>query len=194
MRIKLDNVIYDPKDGIGATPDQLSIEYFGFGVIMPSRVFAKLVPPLNNDISADYIIELTEHIKDKCPIAPPLLIVDFMNGASTPKIVSNEGRNSVLAIQVYNKSLGKVDPKLFVHIFPNRGMRARHLTHVLIENFRQNAITQRSNKKVEGSLFEEKIWFNSDWVNIAEPSPRDTYPVGTPVLSNTERKLSKLFK
>jgi hypothetical protein len=111
--------------GIGGTPNQQTIDYFGFVRWMTPVEFRRLVPPGNSHPdSAGFV---AGKMRQGAAIAPPFLQLDWVEAASAWQVVDHEGRSRADAAM-------EVDPAslLPVHLFP-RGMRARHLTKAMID-------------------------------------------------------------
>lgn len=194
MRIKFGKIVFDPQEGFGSVPNQLEIEYRGFAVIMRPDTFNRLVPPLLpvSDVQfVDYVSSMGEKMRQGTPVAPPFLAVDFQT-KSAPKILGHEGRHRVAAIQAISKD--NPSQMVLVHVFPANGMRARHLTADMISQFRDHAIPQKKTRPINGPLFDKKVWFNSQWLDLEHDleAPRH-HEAGTPVLAKVQNRIA-VFK
>lgn len=115
--------IYDPVNGIGAVPNNQSVDYFGFTVMMKPSMFLQLAKPLNRD-HAGSVEHLKSAIQNGQRIGPPFLIINRSEDPVIPsEVKGHEGRNRMYAIQeLYG------DQPTLVHIFLGGGERARHIT------------------------------------------------------------------
>lgn len=153
---------------------------------MRATTFDKLVAPLRAEtIDPEYTMGMTERLNSGGAVSPPYLLVDFQNRAGA-RVVGHEGRHRSLAIQ-------GIDPnaRILVHIFPTNGMRARHLTADTITRFRFKAFPQGKTRALAGPLFEPKVWFNSQWLDLEKDLEAPKRPdVGTPVLARVEKRMT----
>ena len=102
----------------------------GFTVQMTTREFLKLNPERGEE--SEY---LAKHFQTKgdVTIAPPWVSAEYVGDDENPtpndywKIDGHEGRGRMIEVE-------KINPNSLVpgHIFPRKGMRARHLTQEMI--------------------------------------------------------------
>ena len=114
---------FDPREGSGAVPNNANVNYLGMVKHMPVSEFLSMANRLNdpNQKSIDYQKEI---IKSGKPLGNPFLHVDWNEDKKHWKVVGHEGRHRATAIhQLYGPN--EMVP---VHIFPKKGMRARHIT------------------------------------------------------------------
>jgi len=109
-------VRFDPKRGLGETPDAGNIDYMGFQAYMTPKEFIGLNPARN--YGYDYV---SRAINDGTPISTPLLYVNKTGDGW--RVGGHEGRGRMM-------SLDKMHPdSLFpVGIKPMGEIRARHLS------------------------------------------------------------------
>jgi len=149
--LKIDN-----KDGLGAVPNNQSIDYFGLAVDMKPSTFLKLALPLNTaSPDEEKTINYIQQNLDTQGIGAPFLEVnipqeweagDFKKPAA---IVGHDGRHRMYAVM---RDQG--DDPVEVHMFPRGGMRRRDITPEMIDQLRQGIITQRKGY-MSGPLFGE---------------------------------------
>src|SRR5574343_7341 len=106
--------------GVGGTPNQQTVDYFGFTRPMTPHEFRQLVP--HGNAHPDSAGFLAGEMRKGTAIAPPFLQLDWVADRSAWQVVDHEGRSRADAAMV-------VDPAgmIPVSMLP-RGLRARHLT------------------------------------------------------------------
>lgn len=141
----------DNKSGLGATPNNQDVHYFGMRVLMKPSMFLKLAHPLSTPgASVEYI---TQHIKQGKGLGSPFLLVDipyewdYNDFRERAEVSGHEGRHRMLAIQ---KVEG--DDPVEVHIFPRGGLRARDLTPEVVKHLNAGIISQSRNE-IRGPIF-----------------------------------------
>lgn len=119
-------VLFDAKDGIGATPNNSNVDYKGMTVMMKPSRFLKLAAPLGklDDKNYETIHWLAKQIDSGKPLGNLSLYTnvqgkDFVE----PRIMNHEGRHRAMAIIARNG-----DEEIPVHVFPDSSSRARHIT------------------------------------------------------------------
>jgi len=111
-------VMFDPREGLGGSPDAGNIDYRGFQAFLTPRQFLELNPPRPAWQPYNYI---TEALDAGQPIGTPMLYVD-----RTPEgwlVRGHEGRGRMMAMQERAP-----DAMLPVGVYPYGEIRARHLT------------------------------------------------------------------
>lgn len=121
---KVGSVIFDNEDGLGVTPNNKEIDYFGFTVIMKIDTFLKLAANHGGkrEESANDIKEL---LNQGYGIATPMLylkISDLNEETMKVEVTGHEGRARVICCQKYFNLT-----KIPVHIMPT-GYRSKHIT------------------------------------------------------------------
>ena len=115
---------WDRKDGMGAVPNQQTIDYFGFTKEMSPDRFLSLVPPRDDDEGTDRVLAGAQEGK---AIGPPFLQVEWDAKKKQWQVLDHEGRGRCKAIRkLYGNIMIPVD------MFPSGGMRARDLTPEMI--------------------------------------------------------------
>lgn len=155
MRYKqiVENNIIDNKDGLGAVPYNMEVDYMGLRVNMKPYIFLNLAAPLRKDQqqSVEYI---KDYLKNRNSIASPFLQIEIPpewenNVFQKPaKVVSHEGRNRMISIkELYGRS------KLVeTHLFFTGGIRNRHLTPEIIEHLNKSMISE-TGEVIRGPIF-----------------------------------------
>lgn len=122
-------VTFSAEHGLGQVPNNQSVYYFGFVVMMRPSVFLDIV--LDDEGHQDGTAkEIAKLILKGYSIGPPFLEINtqpFEEDGKPPKIVGHEGRGRMKAIRMANG-----DELVPVHVFLKGGMRARDLTPELI--------------------------------------------------------------
>ncbi len=118
-------VRFDPKDGIGAVPNNQSIDYFGFQKKLTPDQFLQLAKPQMMEPTAPGI---EKAIRKGKAVGPPFFSVEWREKVGAWRITSHEGRNRSIAIR-------NINPKTLmpVHFFPSGGLRARDLTPEMLQ-------------------------------------------------------------
>lgn len=133
---RVGKVVFDNVNGLGATPNNKEISYFGFTVIMQISVFLQLAASHGGkrDESAGDINEL---LQQGYGIATPMLYLsmkDFGEDTISATVTGHEGRARVICCQ---KFYGLTEVP--VHIMPT-GLRAKHMTQKVIDQLNENGI------------------------------------------------------
>lgn len=115
-----EKIKYDPKDGIGATPDNQEINYKGYVREITPDQFLKSAQAIESYPSLEVI---KKKILNGEAVGNPTLYVKWNGGKGVWKTVMHEGRNRSAAIKSINP-----DEKMPVHIIPRGGMRAKDIT------------------------------------------------------------------
>ena len=143
--VKIDN-----KNGWGAVPNNLDIDYLGMRVKMKPSVFEKLALSRRGIPAVDAVIQ---HIKSGGSIGAPYLIIRVDEDDSLiPEVVEHDGRSRMLAIaELYG------DVPVEVHLFfRGKVSRARHITTEFKQKIQRYLISQ-NDEKISGPLFSESI-------------------------------------
>lgn len=143
---KVEEVNIDNKNGWGAVPNNMEIDYFGMKVLMRPSTFISLAPPLSGEPSE----KIKAHIANGGSIGAPFLIINVPDEMDKPASVSgHEGRNRMLAVQAVEG-----DKPIEVHLlFRGRISRARHLTPEIKNYFNKGLYQQGTSKLVRGPLW-----------------------------------------
>jgi hypothetical protein len=114
---------WDRVRGMGAVPNQQTIDYFGFTKEMSPDRFLSLVPPRDADEGTERVLA---GVKSGKPVGPPFLQVKWEAKGKQWQVYDHEGRGRCKAVrEIYGNIMIPVD------IFPS-GMRARDLTPEMI--------------------------------------------------------------
>jgi predicted chitinase len=145
--VKIDNY-----RGWGQTPNNQDIDYFGLRVLMKPSVFLRLALPLDEPTSKNDIIK---HLKNGGAIGAPTLYIiipaewEKNKFTKKAKIKTHEGRNRMMAIEeLYG------DVPVEVHLIPEGGMRARHITPEIIQNLNTILIPESGSGWFYGPYFD----------------------------------------
>jgi hypothetical protein len=120
-------VTIDNRDGLGAVPNNRNVGYLGFTVHMKPIDFLNLNPERGEDKG---IGQVEKHVRSGGSIGSPFLSVDWntddnsgdLSSSGNWRVTSHEGRARMLALHNVQP-----DVAVPVHVFPNGGIRARHL-------------------------------------------------------------------
>ncbi|NBT35403.1 MAG: hypothetical protein EBT03_07670 [Betaproteobacteria bacterium] len=108
-------ILFDPRRGIGGTPDAANIDYRGFQAYMRPAQFRGLTPPRSHPF--DYV---RDAIASGEPVGTPVVYVD--RKPATWQATGHEGRGRMLSLE------GISGDSLFpVGVHPNGEVRSRHL-------------------------------------------------------------------
>ncbi len=144
------NNVIDNKNGWGEVPDNREVDYKGLRVMMTPQTFIDLAAPLQEEPSD----KILQHIQNGGKIASPFLIIEIPaewedGDFSMPaRVIGHEGRNRMIAV---GNVLG--NKPIEVHIFPNKGMRARHITDDMRKMLNKGLVKEKSKSIVKGPLF-----------------------------------------
>lgn len=153
----LDEVAIDNREGAGAVPDNLNVDYLGLRVQMKPSMFLKLAAKLGTPQSAG---QLADYIKQGGAIGAPFLDIQIPDEwldtepdyEKPARIAGHEGRNRMIAVQRVEG-----DAPVEVHLFFRGGLRRRHLTPEIIEllQYNEKGIYNQDKKFViDSPLFE----------------------------------------
>lgn len=149
---------FDQRDGLGQVPDNQSVDYRGFAVLMTPRQFLRLAE--RRDFSLGSGLEpIKAALEDGQPMGSPFLDVLFDEDGQEPaKVRQHEGRTRMRAVQeLYG------DIPALVHIFPAQGLRARHLNLDLIAACRMAMVPQKQRLPLAGPHFAGTVWWQGGW-------------------------------
>ena len=145
----------DNYSGLGATPHNTDIDYFGFKVKMTPSMFLKIAAPGGGD-SVEHIATA---ITDGKAIAAPMLYIavpaEWKNESptqGTPMVVGHEGRNRMMAIR---KVEGNEPIEVHI-ILQSRGAewRARHITPEIKQAINAGVMDELNIAVVQGPIYE----------------------------------------
>jgi len=138
-------VTIDNVNGIGATPDNSNVDYFGLRVTMKPLTFLRMATELTVDSDTEKrILAMAQYLRDGGAVGSPFLTVDIPdewedgNLTLPARIVSHEGRHRMEAIL---KAEG--NNPVEVHIF-FPGLRRRDITDAMISRLNQSIVNQRT--------------------------------------------------
>ena len=129
---ELHGVLYNQQTGLGATPYNQDVNFFGTAVLMTPSKFLSLALPLTHPVSVPGI---KKELQSKQAIASPYLLMKLNkdeDGKITTEgaaIIGHDGRNRALAIK---EQFGDVE--MLVHIIYQGGVRGKHVTPELLES------------------------------------------------------------
>lgn len=143
-------VVWDAREGAGATSYNTDVRYFGFGVVMKPSMFLRLAAPLHRDARKSETWSYLGSIAKERGWAPPQLYVQFNMEDEIVSIVGHEGRHRTTK---FMEVCG--DIPYLVHIAP-RGfdptmhfflggyeIRARHVTPEMLNLFHEGVEEER---------------------------------------------------
>jgi len=148
--MRINEIIIDNRNGIGAVPYNADIDYFGLRVKMRPSIFLSLARPLPDDTNDS----VEKHISSGGSIGAPFLEIsipeawDDNDFSKSAKVAGHEGRHRMSAIK---KLEG--DSPIEVHLIPRGGYRRRDLTDDIISNLNSGLINEAGNKLINGPLF-----------------------------------------
>lgn len=146
---KVGKVTFDPRYGIGSTPNNEEIDYLGFVAYMKPSTFLKLAAKLT--VEPTSMPFMVQSIQDGKPIGNPSLNIELdTNMQSIARIVGHEGRNRCMAILTIQG-----DTEIPVHCFL-KYLRARNLTNKHLE-FMSGQMLSENKRTVDGPLFQQAI-------------------------------------
>jgi hypothetical protein len=152
-----DNSIIDNKDGWGEVPNNREVDYLGMRIMMSPKTFIDLAAPLQEEPSD----KILQHIQGGGKIASPFLVIEIPQSwedgdfSMPARVIGHEGRNRMIAVE---KVLG--NNPIEVHVFPNKGMRARHITDEMKKMLNRGLVKEKSKSIVKGPLFSTTIGEN----------------------------------
>jgi len=111
------SITWDDRDGIGAVPNAVTGDYFGFLRVMTAAGFLALVPEREHDT-----LRLVEPLRNGAALGRPFLEVREEDGAW--RVRSHEGRGRCHAIAEVHGP----DTPVEVWVWPQGGLRRRHLS------------------------------------------------------------------
>ena len=145
-----ENVTINNRNGIGAVPNNLEVDYFGLRVKMLPSTFLKLAAPMGS-VNIDFFKDALENGKS---FGAPFLIIrlpdQWQNGdfKKVPHISTHEGRHRMIAIyELYG------DIPVETHLFFTNGVRNRDLTPELIVALNKGIVPENGKTVVRGPLF-----------------------------------------
>ena len=139
---------YDNTNGMGAVPHNQEVDYMGVEVQMKPSVFLHLATfvPREELTSVDHI---KKPLQEGKKIGTPFLMLMPTDDEDVWRVQSHEGRNRMYALyEMYG------DIPLPVHLFPNNGMRARHITADVLKKWKSKLISE-SGTPIIGPLFKK---------------------------------------
>jgi hypothetical protein len=146
----------DNQSGIGRTPNNADIDYFGAKVKMPPSVFLSLAEPLPRD-KAESVEFLKQHMQNGGGVGAPTLYIAVPNEwrdqdfTTVGKVTNHEGRNRMYAIQELEG-----DTPVEVHLLfrsPNVSWRTTMITKEMLSALNTSLMPETSNIPVSGPLF-----------------------------------------
>ena len=149
-------VSYDQERGVGNVPNNQSVNYMGFAVLMTQPQFSRLAASRDFDESSS-LAGLMKALDEHKPFGSPFLDVSFSN--DIPKVMGHEGRTRCKAIQM---NFGAKTP-ILVHVLLRGGDRARHITLEDIAKMRMEAIPEKQSRPIQGPHFSDQVWHLGSW-------------------------------
>lgn len=135
-------------EGLGSTPITRDVDYFGVIVKMKPSIFLHLCAFLPRD-QATTADAIKQKIQTGEKIAPPFLLLTPTDDEELWKVSGHEGRNRMHALyEMYG------DIPMPVHLFPQNGMRARHITSELLNTWKAKLISENGTPMI-GPLFKK---------------------------------------
>jgi hypothetical protein len=142
----LDELNMDNDKGIGATPNNRNIDYFGLRVQMTPLTFLRMARELTVDPDTEKrILSMAEYIKGGGPVGSPFLMIEIPEGweqgdmSENARISGHEGRHRMEAVI---KAEGNTPVEVHL-VFP--GLRRRHITDEMISTMNHSIFTERGN-------------------------------------------------
>jgi hypothetical protein len=155
QQTRVQHVVIDAKNGMGATPNGADIDYFGVQVRMKPLVFLDLADKLRG--GAQRIAAIANKIEEGAPIAPPFLTImvpsnwrDADFSGVLPKIVGHDGRHRMRAVaQVFGPE--PIPVNLFLKS-PDRQWRGSNITPDVLDHLRKGMIEQDGSRVVQDAF------------------------------------------
>jgi hypothetical protein len=131
---ELHGVLYNQQTGLGANPYNQDVNFFGTAVLMTPSKFLSLALPLTHPTSVPGI---KKELQERQAIASPYLLMRVNKDhdgllTTEAEIIGHDGRNRALAIK---EQFGDVE--MLVHIIYQGGVRGKHVSPGLLEQFNQ---------------------------------------------------------
>ena len=141
---ELHGVLYNQLTGLGATPYNQDVNFFGTAVLMTPSKFLSLALPLTHPVSVPGI---KKELQEGQAIASPYLLMRVVKDhdgllTTEAEIIGHDGRNRALAIK---EQFGDVE--MLVHIIYQGGVRAKHVSPGLLEEFNQKLKAEQGSMK-----------------------------------------------
>jgi hypothetical protein len=147
QRKRVQEVVVDNRDGRGATPNNMNVNYLGMKVEMRPTTFIKLAAPLGRDQAKQ---EMIDYVSGGGAIGAPFLIIKYNEG-QVPEVVGHEGRNRMLAVYA-----SEGDVPVETHLFFRGDVnRARHLTPEIVAQLKGGMEQEVTGQSVKGPLWED---------------------------------------
>ncbi len=139
------SLVFDNKDGLGATPNNTNVLYRGFVLMMTLDQFLSLAANHKGQ-REETANDLVEIIKEGYGISSPTLYLDFDEDTNIPFVEGHEGRGRCLAIiklikEGYFSDLHQ-DVKIPVHIILGGGLRARSVDEEKIDAIKKGIVPE----------------------------------------------------
>lgn len=158
MKVKeiLSEVKIDNNSGIGVTPNNKEIDYFGIRVSMRPSTFLRLALELKQPRD-DNMQWITDHIKSGGAISSPWFSVmipdEWIDGDFTKMatIIGHEGRHRMHAILNVEGDVATEVHMLFRG--KRREWRARHVTPEIIQALNRGMVAEEGRGVIQGPLF-----------------------------------------
>lgn len=134
-RFKVGNVVFDNTNGLGATPNNVEVDYFGFCMMMKPEYFLRLCTKEDRREDAEVI---EKKIRAGTSIGTPWLTIEFQTkDGFSAQVIGHEGRARTLAFGAIN-GWNTLMP---VHVIPRGDLsRAKHFSEDVFKRFASEGI------------------------------------------------------
>lgn len=157
---RVGNVIFDQKNGLGATPNNQNVVYRGFVGMMKPSDFLLFAAKADRGEDAKEVLNL---IKDGYGIGSPFLYLKLDNDEETSKIkmsiVGHEGRARSVALNTLQPNVN-----IPVHFFMYGETRARHIKDQVVKMLNSSITAERTGEFVKNRI--DSIWLNGTHIKL----------------------------
>jgi hypothetical protein len=148
------SLVFDNKNGLGATPNNANVLYRGFVLMMTLDQFLSLAANHRGQ-REETANDLVGIMKEGYGISSPTLYLDFDEDTNIPFVEGHEGRGRCLAIikMIDAGYLGDLtkDVKIPVHMILGGGLRARSIDEEKINAVRKGIVPEDDKRDLKNA-------------------------------------------